>query len=186
MTKQHLLGLSIYYGNLKLFFSAIITHNYTSGILLASTLKSNRSWVLVVNGRVVFLMRSLLGAERPLESFYFFKLKCCWNSFRFTESCKDNTEHSPYTYQSVLVTPNAVILHHCFTLVNTKTNNCQVNDTLLLINNVLLNIITNIIKKFIDYHYKVQTLFLILPLLKVNGTPHPSQFQILCRVPCCI
>lgn len=129
----------------------------------------------MVNGRVAFLMRSLLGAERPLESFYFFKSKCCWNSFRFTESCKDNTEHSPYTYQSVLVTPNAVILHHCFTLVNTKTNNCQVIDTLLLINNVLINIIINIIKNsLLITIIKLRLYFEFYHFLKLMAPPTPA------------
>ena len=129
----------------------------------------------MVNGRVVFLMRSLLRAESPLESFYFLKLKCCWDTFRFTESCKDNTEHSPCTYQSVLVTPNAVILHHCFTLANTKTNNCQVIDTLQLISNVLINIIINIIKNNLLINIiKFRLYFEFYHSLKLMAPPTPA------------
>jgi len=95
MTKQHLLGLSIYYGNIKVFFSAIITHNYTSGILLANTLSKatgvgfGGKWKGCISHEVI------TRGRKSTRKFYFLKLKCCWDTCRFTESCKDNTEHSP-------------------------------------------------------------------------------------------
>lgn len=86
--QQHVFGLPIYmyYGNLQLFF-AIVTLNYILYFResFANTLSKATVVFVVVNGRVKFLMRSLLGAAGPLENSYIFKYNFYWDNFRFTE-----------------------------------------------------------------------------------------------------
>lgn len=136
--------------------------SYTSDILLTKTLQKQALLLfLVVNGRVKFLMRSFLRAASPLESFYL-----CGGQF-YINIKGAKIISSPYTCHSVLVAPNVIILHYCGTFVNTKTNNYQIIDALLL---------TKFPTLFEFHHFSINGLFLI---------QDPTQNLTLCLVVMC-